>query len=409
MRLIFPLFLLFFSAQVCHGQLDSLISVTGTLLDEDDNFIEFATVSLKENNLVTLSDNLGFFHLIVNIDMINDSLIIRHLGHQNKSIALLELISQKNSKILLMNHEYGLGEVKVKGLKALTLIKKARESIESNYCPDPYVYTGFYRQFHEENGQYVRLIEADVAVLDKGFYKEFRDERFKLNKLRRSHVSEKNGEAHGDHLSDLVHKNPIKHPLNTIFSKNGVKYYEFTINDIFSYDERTYYNVSFETKDKAHSQMLERGTLWVDTDDFSLLFYKIETLNDRGSGSDGGSGRFNWEFIGEAYELKFERGQDYLFPSEMKHTYTHNLRHNTFQSMDFEVIESFEFYMTDYYIVEEESEDKFKQSIDLYNAKYAYDAEFWESYLPLLNHPMKRKLIKDLEQNYPLDYQFEFQ
>jgi len=141
---------------------------------------------------------------------------------------------------------------------------------------------------------------------------------------------------------------------------------------------------------------------------WSMMYYKIETINDRGSGSDGNSGTFDWEFIGEAYELRFLRDNDVLYPSLINHTYTHNLRHNTFQSMDFEVIETFEFYVRDYTPLAEGSDQEFKQSIDLYNSSYEYDAEYWSNYLPLLNNPVDKSVIRDLEQTYPLEYQYEW-
>lgn len=408
MKSFISLICLLFCFQFAFSQVDSLITITGIISSEDDSYIEYATVGLQENNLATVTDNLGFFKLIVNSNMMEDSLIIKHLGHITKSVTLASMISQKNSKIVLEKAEYGLSEVKVKGMKSSTIVKIAKEKIENNHPKEPYSYSGFFRQLHQENGRYVRLIEADVSVLDKGFYKELKDEKYQLNELRRSYVYEQNGEAHGDHLSDLIHKNPIKHPINTIFTKNGMKYYEFKLAGTLLYDDRNYYEVNFETKDKAHSQMLEEGTLWIDTEDYGILYYKIETINDRGSGSDGNSGKFDWEFIGEAYELKNIRDGDILYPAFISHTYTHNLKHNTFQSMDFELIETFEFHIQNYKSANESDIQDYKQSIDLYNLSYEYDSDYWSSYLPVLNHPLDKRIIKDLEQTYPLDYQFEW-
>jgi len=386
------------------------ISITGTIVDENDSLIEYATIGLKQNNLATVSDNLGFFKLIINSNMIDDTLVVKHLGYLTKEIALTSEVVQKIGKLVLKATEYGLTEVRIKGLKGSSIIKKVIENMPNNYSESPYSFAAFFRQVHKENGKYVRLLEADVDIYDKGFYKDLRDEKYSLNKLRRSYVYEQNGEAHGDHLSDLIHKNPVKHPNGTIFSKNGMRYYEYTLEKSLNFDNRAYYHVTFETKDKAHSQMLEKGTVWVDKEDFSVLYYKIETINDRGSGSDGGSGNFDWEFIGEAYELKFKRRNNLLYPTLMKHTYTHNLKHKTFNSLDFEVIESFECYVHDYNdSIDLKNEDKdFKLSLDLYDMSYDYESEFWDTYLPLLNHPLNSSITSDLEKEYPLEYQFQF-
>lgn len=251
----------------------------GRVIDsETNNPLVFATLSIENTNISTVSNTEGYFSLKVPKDMSEGQVSVSFLGYETRTIPLTQLKENKNEIALVVSFTE-LSEVSLAVPKdAKALVKETLLRRGDNYFDDPTLMTAFYRETIKKRRKNVSLSEAVVNIY-KSPYNSDRRDALQLYKARKS--------TDYDKLDTLAIKLQGG-PFNTLFV-DMIKYPQY----IFTEETFDDYNFSFENSTKVNDKLifvinfkqkesildpLYQGKLYIDADK-KILTSAIYSLN----------------------------------------------------------------------------------------------------------------------------------
>jgi hypothetical protein len=251
----------------------------GKVLDaESKKPLIFATLSIAESNISTITNAEGEFNLKVPEETNSALVTIAFLGYKTKTISIADLSKEKN-KILMDVSVMKLSGVDLSIPKdAKILVQETLQKKGENYFNDPTLMTAFYRETIKKRRQNVSLSEAVVNIY-KTPYTSRRKDDVELYKVRKSTDYSK---------LDTVALKLQGGPFNALFV-DLMKYPEYifneeTMNDyIFSFDRSTRVNdkliyiVNFKQNPNVAEQLYQ-GQLFIDVEN-KILTSAIYSLN----------------------------------------------------------------------------------------------------------------------------------
>jgi hypothetical protein len=144
--------------------------ITGTIEDAVTKLpIPFATITLKNALIGTVSNENGKFDLYIPKDITDDRILAICLGYQYQDFDLTTI--QSPLFINLIPSTVELKEVTVSPLPPTYYIKLAMSQIKENYPQDPFLSTAYYREKVMENENFIRCNEG----VFKSYYPNFQD------------------------------------------------------------------------------------------------------------------------------------------------------------------------------------------------------------------------------------------
>src|SRR5579863_4796971 len=146
------------------GAQDNVV-LSGYVLDKANNQpLSLAALQVKNSALGALTDDNGFFELPLPKVNLRDSVKVSFIGYLPTIISVSNNRQGDTLHIYLETSIATKQEAVITALSAKGVLLHAIKNLKANFYTDSIIETGFYRQFHKENGKYVRLIEADVSV-----------------------------------------------------------------------------------------------------------------------------------------------------------------------------------------------------------------------------------------------------
>jgi|TARA_R110000796_G_scaffold11552_3_gene38968 hypothetical protein len=268
-----------FLFQDMQEQESSFNQYQGRIIDsETNNPLVFATLSIENTNISTVSNTEGYFSLKVPKDMSEGQVSVSFLGYETRTIPLTQLKENKNEIALVVSFTE-LSEVSLAVPKdAKALVKETLLRRGDNYFDDPTLMTAFYRETIKKRRKNVSLSEAVVNIY-KSPYNSDRRDALQLYKARKS--------TDYDKLDTLAIKLQGG-PFNTLFV-DMIKYPQY----IFTEETFDDYNFSFENSTKVNDKLifvinfkqkesildpLYQGKLYIDADK-KILTSAIYSLN----------------------------------------------------------------------------------------------------------------------------------
>lgn len=404
MRLILSFFLLttvfFISAQ-------SNVLIKGYVVDkETKQALSFAAVQVKNSQLGSLSGEDGYFELPVPTRVLSDSLKISFIGYQPTIMNISGYSSKDTLRILLDVEITAKAEVPIVAYSAKRVLLLAIENLKKNLYTDSIIETGLYRQYHKENGGYVRLIEADISVAfnTKNPFLYAQHEQVRVNNDRRSENYETNGDVHGDHLVDLLRENPFSYNKSTLLNPKNVDLFapKFESEDSAQYVLRTQYK-------ESSSEKIEQARIWVEKETFAILRIEIEKFPNPLFNYSKYRMNSRWKLVNEKVVIDLEKIDGKFFVSSLQRVYNHHVLNRITQQVDFIVEETFELYFSEYQtknIWMKMYGSNFSNMTSLYTSKHPYDERFWNSYKLLEEYPTPSAVKSDLQHAERLEDQF---
>ncbi len=153
---------LFFSF-IIYGQDKSVIS--GIVIDDEtDEPLPYASITLKNYPIGTITNENGEFDFYIPKSKRNDTISISFIGFNPFEIPISIIQGKLNVNLNRSNNL--LDEVVLSNLSPLDYIKKALESLDENYPQNSYQTIAYYREKFIENGA---MINKEEAVF-KTFY-----------------------------------------------------------------------------------------------------------------------------------------------------------------------------------------------------------------------------------------------
>lgn len=370
----------------------------GVVTDNWGSPIEQAHVSCGKE--IAITDLNGVFSIPIPEDTIS-SITVSAVGYKVLIVSGVKKSSQSPLIVVLDESIYALGRVEVVAETPYQVLSRAiTKSLSS--LPEMEA-TAFYRQTHQENGRYVRLIEADVTVQhDKNIRT---NDKMKINQLRRSLVYELNGDKHGDHIADLLEENLFFNPRGTVMDLSVLKQFEL----IYSTDSvRPWLTVIKYTYESGQDPKIRTGKVFIDTAGYIIEITERTSPNPLcwPGGSLGNASDTHWDFREGEKRIVFTFLDDHLMPVKITQTYLHHISDRYSGVVRYHLVETFELCYGSITSGTATCEG-LKVHGGLYGMKYQYNPDFWSQYQPLLQYPLDNQVKSDLEAIKPLENQFE--
>jgi len=142
------------------------IEIEGTVIDETNITIPYASVSIVKKSIGTSSTDDGEFSLLISKNELQDTLSIISLGYKTFKIKIQDFISQEEKKILLKEDVADLDEVVL--LKPKEYITKAFDKLKENTISTSHKLEMLFRRAVTEGGKAKFFVENYIKIKDKG-------------------------------------------------------------------------------------------------------------------------------------------------------------------------------------------------------------------------------------------------
>jgi len=168
-------------------------SIKGKVIDKETlNPLVFASVTLRESNIATVSNIDGEFIIKIPENETAKSIEISFLGYKNKVIPLSEMKNNGFKNIISMEPApIPIKEIIIKPLDPTLIMGKVIANISNNYPDVPNLMTAFYRETIRKNRTYVSIGEAVVEIFKAPYNNDFRSDGARIYKGRKSTDVEK--------------------------------------------------------------------------------------------------------------------------------------------------------------------------------------------------------------------------
>ncbi len=255
--------------------------------DQNKNPLIFASLTLQETNISTVTNAEGEFLLKIPQTITEGNILVSFLGYKTRAIPLSQL-SESNNRIGLQVSVTELSEVDISIPKdARTLVQETLSRKGENYIEDPTLMTAFYRETIKKRRKNVSLSEAVVNIY-KASYTSPRQDAVQLFKARKSTDYDKL-----DTLTLKLQGGPfnalfvdiMKYP-EYIFTEESILDYDFAFERSTRINDNLIYVVSFAQR-KGILDPLYKGKLFIDAEK-KILTSAVYSLNitDRGKASN---------------------------------------------------------------------------------------------------------------------------
>lgn len=387
------------------------ILLRGFVYDKDANNapLGMAAIQIKNTQLGGLTDDAGWFEIPIPKLNLKDSLKASYVGYTPQMVSIKDYKDGDTLRVYISSSAETKAEVIVVAMNARGVLLKAIENMRKNLLQDSLIATGLYRQYHKENGKYVRLLEADLSVAfnTKSIYRYSFHESVQVNQQRRAENYERNADAnnHGDHMVDLLKENPFSYNKTNFLEPKNVDFYAPKIIG----EDTAEYHLSLQYKESS-SKELVRATLWVAKETFAITRMEIEKFPN----PYYLRGRYEpvsiWQLVNEKVVVETEKVNGKYVVSSIVRSYNHHVLNKQTGNVDYIVEETFEMFFDDYDTDEvgaRMAKGKYWAFTNLYSEPYKYNSTFWKNYDMLDEYPLPEQIKTDLEHNKPLEEQFK--
>ncbi len=238
----------------------------------------FATLTISDTNISTITNTEGQFALKVPADIIEGKVIVSFLGYKTRTISLAQF-TEKSNKILMEVSVTALTEVNLSVPKnAKILVQQTLQKKGENYFDDPTLMTAFYRETIKKRKKNVSLSEAVVNIY-KTSYTSDRKDAVELYKARKS-----TDYSRLDTVALKLQGGPfnalfvdlIKYP-EYIFDEESIDDYKFNFERSTRVNNKLIYIIGFKQLAGITDQLYQ-GKLYIDAEN-KILTSAIYSLN----------------------------------------------------------------------------------------------------------------------------------
>lgn len=240
---------------------------------ETEETLPFASISMQNSLLGTISNEDGIFSLqLWNYD-INDSVLISYLGYSALKIPLKNI--SKYQIFRLQSTSISLKEVIVRDKSPVELLRSAIANKRKNYPNLSFVQRAFYREAVKRDKKYMLYSEGILDVLKRPYRPSLFSEQVKLVKQRsfKSVTREDTVQfkLHGG-IQTSLDLDVVKHSFSFI-DLASMDEYTYLMSDMVLDEGRLTYKIEFKPKNSKQALAFE-GSIYLDVE--SLAFVRFE-------------------------------------------------------------------------------------------------------------------------------------
>jgi hypothetical protein len=232
--------------------------------------LEFATISVSNSNISTISNMDGVFSLKVPIDLVEENAVISYLGYNTRTISL-KSFTEGSMSINMEESFEKLPDVNLVEANPIQVIKKVMKNKKINSYDKPLIIKAFYRESIKKRKTYASLSEAVVEI-----YKQpggaAGSDYIKLEKVRKSTdyrkidtlVIKLQGGPYNNLNMDFIRNK------NLFFTGDMFDIYEFSFDKMITMDNRNVYVIDFIQKGSV-VEPFYKGKLYIDVESYALV------------------------------------------------------------------------------------------------------------------------------------------
>ncbi|MCK3685366.1 carboxypeptidase-like regulatory domain-containing protein [Maribellus sp. YY47] len=146
--------------------------------------VPYASVSVLNQPIGTISNLDGEFLLKLHPKNINDTVVISSMGYAQILLPACKLLDE--DLFILKPISIRIKEVTVTAISAQKLLENIRLNLERNYTAHPRLMTAFYRETVEQDDAYINVSEAVLEILKSPYANTVRTDLVRLVKGRKS-------------------------------------------------------------------------------------------------------------------------------------------------------------------------------------------------------------------------------
>lgn len=159
--------------------------LSGKIVDEKrENPIKYASVSLLNKPIGTISNIDGNFLLKIHPDYIRDTIVISCMGYEQILMPAFKILDE--DLIVMSQVSIRIKEVKVVSTTTEKLLQNIRQNLSQNYSEEPKLMTAFYRETIKQDNNYINVSEAVIELLKAPYLNPSRNDLVRIVKGRRS-------------------------------------------------------------------------------------------------------------------------------------------------------------------------------------------------------------------------------
>lgn len=249
---------------------DSFITINGHLKDaKTGEKIVFATISIPNSGIGTVSNSDGEFTLKVSKSLNAEYFQVSHLSYTTTKFKISESLG--NDKTFLLDQQFVLlNEVTVIPKDARAIVEMALRNIRKNYSDQPNSMTGFYREGIRQRREYISISEAVVDIY-KASYISSQDDQVKIYKGRKGTNVKKadtlmvqlQGGPNIAMLLDIVKNTDLSIALDNLDN------YKFEFGSMVNIDNKLNWVISF-SPNAVKEEPLYIGKLFISQDNMAI-------------------------------------------------------------------------------------------------------------------------------------------
>jgi len=243
----------------------------GLIVDaKTKDVLEFATISVTNSNISTISNMDGAFSLKVPIDLVDENAVISYLGYNSRTISLKNF-TEGSMNINMEESFEKLPDVNLVEANPIQVIRKVMQNKKANSYGKPLIVKGFYRESIKKRKTYASLSEAVVEVYKQPGGAAGTD-YIKLEKVRKSTdyrkidtlVIKLQGGPYNNLNMDFVRNKDL------FFSNDMFEIYQFSFDKMITMDNRNVYVIDFIQK-ATIVEPFYKGKLYIDVESYALV------------------------------------------------------------------------------------------------------------------------------------------
>ena len=253
----------------------------GRVLEEKKNDpIPYATISVKNKPIGTISNKEGYFLLKLSPDNILDTVIISSMGYAQIKIPASQILDE--DLFVMEPVSIRIKEVKVTATTPEKLLENIRANINKNYSPNSKLLTAFYRETVQQDGKYISVSEAVMQILKAPYVNSSRTDLVRLIKARRSPDVEPfywlNFKLQGGPYT--VTQIDVVKNMESFIDKDQEYLYRYNISKVIRYNDIPVYVLQFRPLYDTDILTYE-GEMFVDRETYAIVHVEFQ-LNKNG-------------------------------------------------------------------------------------------------------------------------------
>lgn len=220
--------------------------LSGKIIDDKkENPIKYASVSLVNKPIGTISNVDGNFLLKIHPDFIRDTIVISCMGYAQMMMPAFKILDED---VIVMNPvSIRIKEVKVVATTPSKLLQNIRDHLLVNYSEDSKLMTAFYRETIQQDNDYINVSEAVIEILKAPYSNTLRNDLVRVIKGRRSPDVKPfqwlNFKLQGGPFT--ITKLDVVKTVESFIDEEYQKSYEYNISRLIWYNENPVYILEF--------------------------------------------------------------------------------------------------------------------------------------------------------------------